>query len=299
MTRTLVTGVAGFTGPYIARLLAERGHEVHGITHGHDGTSLEGVRRTYEADIADLDAITKIVDEVRPARVVHLAGIAFVAHTNIEQMYRANIVGTRQLLEALTQLPEPPRSIVLASSANVYGNTREGVLDESMPRSPANDYGVTKVAMEHLGEIYGDRLPITVVRPFNYTGRGQSTEFVIPKIIAHARQKAPVIELGNLDVRRDFSDVRAVAEAYVRLLECPQAAGGTYNVCSGQAYSLREVIDLVEDLSGHQMTVTSSPAYFRANELQTLYGSNERLVECIGPLEVPPLAETLRWMLEA
>lgn len=299
MTRTLVTGVAGFTGPYVARLLSQRGHEVHGITHGQDGATFEGVHQTYEADVADLAAIAGIINHVQPTYVVHLAAIAFVAHANIEQMYRSNVIGTRQLLEALAQLPAAPRAVVLSSSANVYGNAREGILDESMPPSPANDYGVTKAAMEYVGKIYEDRLPITVVRPFNYTGRGQSTDFVIPKIVAHVRQRAPVIELGMLDVRRDFSDVRAVAEAYVRLLEEPRAAGGTFNVCSGRTYSLREVIELVEQISGHRMEVTSSAAHFRANELKTLYGSNARLVDCIGPLQLPPLADTLRWMLEA
>ncbi len=296
--RALVTGIGGFTAPYVARLLAARGHEVHGVTHGGTIGATAGVFQTYEADIANADAIADVVNEVQPAYVCHLAAIAFVAHADIEQMYRSNVVGTRQLLDALAQLPEPPISIVISSSANVYGNVQDRMIDKSLPPAPANDYGVTKAAMEYVAKMYGDQLRSTVVRPFNYTGRGQSTDFVIPKIVSHVRQRAKTIELGDLDVRRDFSDVRTVAEAYVRLLECPEAAGRTFNVCSGQTHSLRDVVELVEQLSGQSIEVTSSPAYFRPNELRTLSGSNARLIGCIGPLESPSLADTLKWMLE-
>src|SRR5919106_6043352 len=103
MTRTLVTGAAGFTGRYLALALAERGHEVHGLVHVHEPEATPGVTQAHEADLADLDAVRRIVDEVRPDHVVHLAAIAFVAHSDVEQMYRTNVVGTRQLLEALVR----------------------------------------------------------------------------------------------------------------------------------------------------------------------------------------------------
>ena len=299
MTRTLVTGAAGFTGQYVARILAERGHEVHALVHdAHDGP-IAGVAHAYQANLTDLDALTRIMGEVRPDHVVHLAAIAFVAHDDVEQMYRTNVVGTRQLLEALARTARIPASVVLASSANVYGNAREGAQDESLPLAPANDYGVSKVAMEYLASSYSTRLPLILVRPFNYTGRGQSTDFIIPKIVAHARARAPVIELGNLDVARDFSDVRDVAEVYARLLATPQAIGGTYNICSGRAVSLRQVLGLVDELSEHHMEVKVNPAFVRANDVQTLWGSPAKLESAIGAPPSIPLEATLRWMLEA
>src|SRR5437868_13762711 len=103
MIRTLITGVAGFTGRYVARILAERGHELHGIVHTSDG-EIEGVHRSYEADLSDLRSIIPIVKEVNADYVVHLAGVAFVAHSDVEQIYRSNALGTRQLLEALASL---------------------------------------------------------------------------------------------------------------------------------------------------------------------------------------------------
>ena len=298
MTRTLVTGAAGFTGRYVADALARRGHEVHGLVHCHEPGLATGFEHTHGADLSDLESVKKIVTEVRPDHVIHLAAIAFVAHGDVEQMYRTNVVGTRQLLEALAEAPAMPSSVLLASSANVYGNAREGVLDETVPPAPANDYGVSKLAMEYVAKLYASRLPITLVRPFNYTGRGQDPNFLLPKIVAHARARVPVIQLGNLDVARDFSDVRTVAAAYAKLLTQPAAIGETYNICSGKAVSLRSVLEMVSELSGHPLQVTVNPDLVRANEVRSLCGSAAKLESVIGPLDAIPLRQTLDWMLQ-
>jgi GDP-6-deoxy-D-talose 4-dehydrogenase len=298
VTRTLVTGAAGFTGRYLTRLLAANGHEVHGLVHNQSNDSPTDTTFMHFADLTDYHATFRVVDDVRPHHVVHLAGIAFVAHGDIAEMYCANVIGARQLLHTLAALPEPPRSVVMASSANVYGNARAGILDESMLPSPVNDYGVSKVASEYVAKLYRDRLPIIVTRPFNYTGRGQSTSFVIPKIIEHARRRQTTIELGSLDVERDFSDVRFVADVYARLLVAPAAIGKTFNLCSGSAVSLSEVLERVTRLSGHQFDVRVNPELVRTNEVRTLLGSSANLAAAIGPLEPIPLDETLAWMLE-
>lgn len=298
MRRTLVTGIGGFTGRYLAPLLAEEGHEIHGIVHAKD-EPLEGVHRVYEADLSDLANIAAIVNEVQPDHVVHLAGIAFVGHSEVEEIYRSNVVGTRHLLAAITALPQPPRSVLVASSANVYGNAREGELDEETSFAPANDYAVSKVAMEFVSSLFRDRLPLIIVRPFNYTGLGQSTQFVVPKIVAHARERAPVIELGNLEVARDFSDVRSVVQIYKRLLDEPAAIGGTFNVCSGKAVSLRQILDMVSRFSAHPLEVRVNPAFVRANDVRVLQGSKAKLESVIGPLPSIPIEDTLRWMLSA
>jgi GDP-6-deoxy-D-talose 4-dehydrogenase len=299
MTKTLVTGAAGFTGRYVALALAERGHEVHGLVHFQEQKPIPEVAQVHEADLVDLQAVRRIVDEVRPDHVIHLAAISNVAHDDVEQIYRSNVVGTRQLLESFVRGKRPPTTILLASSANVYGNAREGVLDEDVPPAPANDYGVSKLAMEYVAKLYSSRLPIVVVRPFNYTGIGQSTNFLLPKIVAHVREGAPFVELGNLDVARDFSDVRTVADAYARLLETPQALGGTYNVCSGQAVSLKSLLEIVGRLSAREIEIRVNPALVRANEVRTLCGSAAKLERVIGRLKTIPPEETLGWMLQA
>ncbi len=298
MTRTLITGANGFTGRYLAPLLAERGHEVHGVVHAANVGTITGLAAAHQCDITEPEAIKAVVAAVRPDAVVHLAAIAFVAHGDVDEMYRTNILGTRRLLEALAGSDYCPKAVLLASSANIYGNAREGVLGEEVPPAPANDYGVTKVASESLAGIYRERLPLIVVRPFNYTGRGQALNFVIPKIVDHVRRGAVEIELGNLNVARDFSDVRGVVDAYVRLLETPAAIGGTFNVCSGRAVPLSEILALIRQFSSHDFAVRVNPAFVRAAEVRTLCGTAARIEAAIGPILMPPLEETLRWMLE-
>lgn len=294
--KALVTGIAGFTGSYLADALAASGATVVGISQTE--AQLANVERVHVADIDDVDALRELVRSEQPDLVAHLAAISSVDHGDVDELYRTNLTGSRNLLEALAGAPRPPRAILLASSANIYGNSRAGVLDESLPPEPANDYAVSKIAMEFLAPVYRDRLPLIIARPFNYTGRGQSERFLIPKIVAHAKKKAPVIELGNIDVARDFSDVRMVADAYVRLLTTDAAIGGTFNICSGRAVTLREILDRVEKLSGHYMEVRVNPAFVRANEVRSLLGSSQRVEEAIGPLRTIALGETLRWMLD-
>ena len=298
MSVVLITGVAGFSGRYLSPKLAALGHEVHGTIHDELLSTVPGVKALHSVDIGDFDRLAELVRELSPQKVVHLAAISFVAHSDAAKMYRTNVLGTRNLVAALAQAKRPPSAVLLASSANVYGNAREGMLDERVPFAPANDYGVTKAAGELIAAVYRDRLPLIVARPFNYTGRGQSERFLIPKIVAHARRREQEIELGNLDVARDFSDVRDVVDAYVRLLETPAAIGGTFNVCSGRATSLDDVLKLVAHLSGHQLRVRTNPLLVRSDEIKTLWGSKAKLESAIGPLAMPNLEQTLRWMLE-
>jgi nucleoside-diphosphate-sugar epimerase len=152
--------------------------------------------------------------------------------------------------------------------------------------------------MEYLARLWLDRLPIVIARPFNYTGAGQSLDFLLPKIVSHFQAGAKVIELGNTDVARDFSDVRNVATAYRRLLEV-SPAGEVFNICSGVAYRLDEVLKMMARIAGYEIEVRVNPAFVRANEIKQLLGSPGKLERTIGPLPVIPLEETLRWMYAA
>lgn len=300
MSKILVTGAGGFTGRYLAAELQRAGHEVHGLVHRPVASSkVPGVSALHVADLSDAAGLAAVVNEVQPDKVAHLAAIAFVAHGDIEAIYRTNLVGTRHLLEALVQGKAPLDAVLLASSSNVYGNVVGGVLDENTPPAPANDYAVSKLAMEYAARLYAGRLPLIMARPFNYTGVGQAESFLIPKIVNHVRRRAALIELGNLDVARDFSDVRNVVQLYRRLLEAPAAVGQTFNVCSGQAWSLNEVLAMVREISGHDFEVRVNPAFVRQNEVKTLLGSRARLDAVVGEVPEIALRDTLRWMLEA
>ncbi|MFZ5485795.1 MAG: GDP-mannose 4,6-dehydratase [Pseudomonadota bacterium] len=294
--RALITGVGGFTGAYVAQALAARGFEVHGTVHGTEAHATHAhVTAQYALDLCDRAQVAQVVAQVQPHVVVHLAAIAFVAHGDAEAMYRVNLLGTRNLLQALAELPRPPQAVLLASSANVYGNAFCEVLDEQVPPAPANDYAVSKLAMEYLARLWLDKLSIMLVRPFNYTGVGQSPQFLLPKIVGHFQRRATVIELGNVDVWRDFSDVRTVAQAYASLIEKP-APGEIFNICSGQAYSLREVLGLMAQIAGHEIEVRVNPAFVRVQEVQRLQGDARKLWQHIGPLPTITLRETLEWM---
>lgn len=294
--RVLVTGLGGFTGRYVQAALEQRDWDVWGLGAQ---PAPQHAPHYVQADLTDSAALQQALAEVRPQAVIHLAAIAFVGHDDADAFYHVNLMGTRHLLAALVQLSEPPAHVLLASSANVYGNQTGGMLDEETIPQPANDYAVSKLAMEHMARLWSTRLPITIVRPFNYTGVGQSPDFLLPKIVMHFKSRAARIELGNLDVWRDFSDVRAIADAYCRLLDTPSAVGTTVNLCSGQSHSLREIIGMAEEITGHHIQVHTNPAFVRANEVRTLLGSPERLKALVGPdWMCPPLQETLRWMLE-
>ncbi|ATQ75047.1 GDP-mannose 4,6 dehydratase [Massilia violaceinigra] len=295
--RALITGLHGFTGRYVARELAAAGYRVFGTVvpgHGSDAPEPD----VFAVDLLDRAGVAAMIEQVQPDVVVHLAGIAFVAHANAELIYRVNIVGTRNLLEALAAQRHQPSAVLLASSANVYGNASAGQIDESLAPAPANDYAVSKLAMEHMAQLWSDKLPIIIVRPFNYTGVGQDDNFLLPKIVSHFRKAAPVIELGNQAIARDFSDVRMVADSYRRLL-ASNVAGQTFNICSGQAHSLGEVIALMESIAGYRIEVKVNPAFVRAKDVLVLMGNNEKLRGAIGAMSPIPLADTLRWMYQA
>ena len=279
--RTLVTGLDGFTGRYVQSELEAGGHSVVGLS----------------CDLTDRNAVMAEIAEVRPEAVVHLAGIAFVGHGDANLFYHVNLVGTRNLLEALALEAPDVRSILLVSSANIYGNRSEGILSEEATPDPANDYAVSKCAMEQMARLWVDRLPLFLVRPFNYTGVGQDEAFLIPKIVNHFRGKRAVIELGNLDVWREFGDVRAVASIYRKLLHCCPV-GKVVNVCTGLTYSLREVLALCEEITDHPIEIQVNQKFVRTNEVRVLTGDNSRLKSLIGEWHTYSMKETLRWMLQ-
>jgi nucleoside-diphosphate-sugar epimerase len=296
-TRVLITGVAGFTGRHVAAEFVGAGYDVVGLVHPAAGSHeaiVPGVD-VRTVDLLDRDGVRSLVGAIDADAVLHLAAISFVAHGDADELYRTNVVGTRNMLDALAGVPRPPRIVALASSANIYGNANVEPIHEDVPPAPANDYAVSKLAMEHMARLWADRLPIAITRPFNYTGVGQHPRFVIPEIVDHFRRGERKIELGNTAVWREFGDVRTVARYYRRLVEVAPA-GATLNLCSGVAYSLAEVLEMMALIAGYEIEVQINPAFVRASEVVRLVGSRRRLVDTLGAETVIPLAETVKWM---
>jgi GDP-6-deoxy-D-talose 4-dehydrogenase len=296
MARVLVTGGAGFTGQHLLPALLGHGYEISALARDDArGTVNHHSLEWIGCDLTNASAVDAIVAQVRPEYVVHLAALAFVGHDEPEAFYRVNLFGTLNLLEALGKLSRPPAKVLIASSANVYGANAAEVVDETVCPRPVNHYACSKLVMEHMVRTWFHRLPVIVSRPFNYTGRGQPAHFVVPKIVEHFQVHANEIRLGNIDVSRDFSDVRDVVRAYVRLLEC-DAHSDTVNICSGHPTPLRDVLRTLETLTGHRVEVKVDPDLVRTNEVAWLAGNNSRLHRLTGFRPEIPLHETLEWM---
>ena len=294
MSTCLVTGGSGFTGRYLIAHLKRQGHYVVALASQPCGAD-----ETHHIDLNDNEALANLISRVSPQHVYHLAALSFVGHPTPLDFYRVNVLGTESLLNALGQLPTPPR-VLVASSANVYGANAQSVIDESVPPAPVNHYANSKLAMEHTVRTFAHHLPLLIARPFNYTGPGQAAHFLVPKIVQHIQQRAPRIELGNIHVSRDFSDVLDVVAIYSHLLQhWPDDAtsGSVINVGSGVAVSLQELIQQLEALAGHRIEISVNPAFVRSNEIPELKACIQRLTAWAPDVPRHTLHDTLAAML--
>lgn len=278
--RILLTGADGFTGRHFQ-------HQAHSL--GHEVIPLK-------ADLMDAAAVLAEVRAALPSHVLHLAAVSAVTHADEEAFYRVNLFGTQNLLKSLCELPAVPSKVLLASSANVYGNALASPISEDCCPKPVNHYAISKLAMELMSASFAQQLPIVIGRPFNYTGVWHDNRFVVPKIVEHFQKRASMIELGNLDVLREYNDVRMVCQAYLDLLRLGRP-GEAYNIASGRAISLRTIISALEGITQHKMKVVVSPAFIRVNDIAILSGSPAKIERLLGPLDHPSLEDTLSWMV--
>ncbi len=280
--KVLVTGSSSFTGHYVLEEL-----KLHGFTIV--------VQTGEQVDLRCFDSVKNLVNTVKPDYVIHLAAMSFVGHDNINEIYETNLLGTINLLRALDEADIELQKVVLASSANIYGNIAVENISEDQPANPANHYGISKFAMEMAAKQWVGKLPIVITRPFNYTGVGQAAHFLVPKIVSHFQQQKTVIELGNIDVYRDFSDVRDIAKWYVAILASDKI-GLTVNFCSGKLVSLRYIIEELNNIAGYKIKVEVNPDFVRDNEIKRLCGENKLLKSFVDTKDAKSIKETLRWM---
>ena len=287
--RALVTGAEGFVGRHLTRHLEARGDEVVALD-----------RET--ADVCHAGAMRGAVAAASPDVVYHLAAQASVAASFADPVktWETNVVGTVVLLESI-RLAAPRARVLVASSADAYGSVRAEDLPilESAPLRPTNPYAASKAAQETAAlqyhRAYGAN--VVVLRIFNTIGPGQSAAFALPAFAAQlagiARgEHEPVLKVGNLAAERDFTDVRDVVRAY-RLLAERAEPGGTYNVCSGGAVSMRRALEMLVETSGLGARIEVDPERLRPVDTPRLLGSNARLSEATGWAPEIPLARTL------
>ncbi|WP_206696865.1 GDP-mannose 4,6-dehydratase [Marinomonas algicola] len=289
--RVLITGIGGFTGRHLKKHLERQGMKVYGTTY--TSSSMED---TFPANITDATSMVDVINKVGPDYIIHLAAISFVGHGDAAEFYRVNVIGTENLLQSILKSNAKIKKIIIASSANIYGNSNVDLISETLPPEPVNHYACSKMAMEKIVSNYYSKLPIIITRPFNYTGIGQAEHFLVPKIVSHFKQQKKEIELGNLDVYRDFSSVDFIVDAYCKLLGS-DASGQIFNVCSGSSYSLKQIIELLETLAGYKINVTINPKFVRADEVKRIAGDNGKLLNLFPELKVVELVDILKKML--
>jgi GDP-4-dehydro-6-deoxy-D-mannose reductase len=302
--RALVTGAGGFVGAYLVRSLVADGVEVFaGSLDGAPPAGDTAGARWLSLDVTSAASLEAAVAEARPDAVYHLAAQASVASSFADPVatWESNATGTLRVLDAL---PAGTR-LVLSSSAEVYGVVpdAEQPISEDRPLRPANPYAASKAAAEMACVAAAARgVEAVIARSFNHTGPGQDPRFALA---SWARQIAairagdaePVLRVGNLEARRDLLDVRDVVRAYRRLAEHGVPATA-YNVCSGAASSMREVLDMLVELSGAEVRVEVDPERVRPVDVPLLLGDPERM-RLLGWTPDIPLRQTLADLLAA
>jgi len=284
--RVLIFGADSFTAKHLSLYLKNSEYNIFGTDR-------------KECDITKKDNIIKIIKKIKPNYIINLVGISSPAHRDILDFYIINTIGAINILDVLVELNIKPNKIILSSSATVYGNQKNlEILDESLCPKPINHYGASKHSMESLARGYFDKLNIIITRPFNYTGVGQSEKFLIPKIVNHFKESKKIIELGNLDVSREFNDINFVCEVYKRVLES-RLKNEIINICSGRGVKILDIIDIMNSIAKYSIKVKVNSTFIRKDEIKSLTGSPQKLFSLIGQVKQREFQDTLKEMFEA
>lgn len=310
MERVLITGLGGFVGQHVGRLLADdRGREVFGSVMAAESGRDQPVPADHVlvCDLLDSGAVLGLIDTVKPDQIYHIAGVAEVGGSwkNPRPAYKVNVLGQLNLLEAV--IASCPRCRVLVvGSAGEYGVVREEdcPISEDHPLEPVDPYGVSKAAQDLMARQYflGYGTDIVRTRSFNHIGPGQSAGFLVGRVArlvaeVDAGKREPVAEFGDLSARRDFTDVRDVARAYQLLMNHGEA-GEAYNVCSGKAVAVEKVVATALAMGEKRVELRIERGRERPAELPLLLGDNTKLRAATGWEPRIPLEQSVRDAVE-
>lgn len=292
--RALITGITGFAGSHLAELLTAGGHEVWGLVRRRSPQDLlEGVLgdiRLVEGDLHDQGSLRIVLRECQPEWIFHLAAQSFVPSSwrAPADTFETNVVGQANLFEAVRDLGMDP-VIQIAGSSEEYGHVEPDELPirETNPLRPLSPYAVSKVAQDLMGYQYHRSYGMRIVRTraFNHTGPRRGAEFVASafalQVLAVERGDASVIKVGNLDARRDFTDVRDVVKGYLAAVERGEP-GEVYNICSGSAVRMRELLDMIAAAAGLEIEVENDPTRMRPSDVPVLEGDSAKFRAATG-----------------
>ncbi|SHK55305.1 GDP-mannose 4,6-dehydratase [Hespellia stercorisuis] len=267
MSKVLIFGISGFVGKYLTQEFVNCGYSVFGSDKLNSGIP-NGIP-FVEADLLNEIQVEKVISDIEPDMIVNLAAISSVsASWDIPQVTMSvNVIGALNILEAARKQDKKPRVMFIGSSEEYADSDKP--INEETKLNANNPYGISKMAQERFATVYRERYDMAIycVRPFNHTGVGQRDNFVLPSFCKQVAEieksgKAGVIQVGNLAAERDFTDVRDIVRAYRMIIESNDCTK-VYNVGSGRAYSLRELLEYIVSLSNQDITVEVDPKRFR------------------------------------
>jgi GDP-4-dehydro-6-deoxy-D-mannose reductase len=303
----LITGVNGFVGCHLARLLRTKKLALHGAGYGNENADavreLLPTARRHACDLRVRRQVRALIERVRPDVVFHLAAQSHVptSWTNPDLTFRVNVLGTIALLGAIAELA-PEATVVLISSGDIY-EIASGPTVEDTRFQPRNPYALSKLAADLLGEYrhLSDGLRVIRLRPFNHVGPGQSPIFVLPSFARQiarieAGRQPPVLKVGNLDVERDFTDVRDMVRAYWLAARTCEP-GECYNVAADGALSIRALLDMLLAMSRAAIDVEIDPALYRPTENLRQCADSSKFRSATGWAPRIPIERTLRDIL--
>jgi len=296
--RCLITGACGFVGPHLCRYLLTKGDEVAAFSLNGSETLPVGIR-FFQGDIREPARVTSVVEEVQPEAVYHLAAISSIggASRNPNLTFAVNVGGTYNLVEAVRNSRSRAR-LLNVSTSHVYGH-QESITEDSAIE-PLTPYATSKAIAELVPRLFVD-VDYVTVRPFNHSGPGQNTDYVLPSFAAQIAAMEsglipPVLEVGDIDIERDFLDVDDVVRAYRLLLEHGQASN-IYNLSSGRSYSLRFLLEIFREMATVRFEVKIHSNRLRQGQPQAISAHPGKLQRDTSWVPIVSIRETIRSLL--
>jgi len=311
MEKALITGITGFVGSHLAEYLLDKNFDVYGTVRWR--SSLDNIKiikdklKLVDTDLRDSHSTEKMIKEVMPDYIFHLAAQSFVPTSwhAPQETFVTNVIGTINLFEAVRNSNIDPK-IQVAGSSEEYGMVYENELPitEENPLRPLSPYAVSKVAQDKLSYQYNKSygLKIVVTRAFNHTGPRRGEPFVtsnFAKQIADIEngKREPIINVGNLAAKRDFTDVRDIVKAYyLSLQECD--FGEAYNICSEKTWTIQSILDILLGMSTVKIEVKTDPTRLRPSDVEVLFGDCSKFKKKTGWKPIIPIDKTLSDLLD-
>lgn len=312
MKKAFITGITGFAGSFLAENLINRGsYEVSGTYLSENSldnlSSVKDKVNLHRVDLQNPEEVKKIIQEENPDVIFHLAALAATgeSYNNPSKFITNNISAQISVLEAVRSIGISPKTLIV-SSAEVYGDVEPSDLpiDEDTPLKPVNPYAISKIACDFMGFQYfiSQKIPIIRVRPFNHIGPRQAPTFAVPSFAKRIAEieagiSEPILKVGNLEPKRDFTDVRDMVDAYVELIEKGEV-GDVYNAGSGHSIKIEDILGKLLALTKTQIKIERDESLFRPIDMPDLVCDNTKIRQTTGWEPKINIDDTLAQTLE-